>query len=144
MPKPRFFYRSLTPRLDALVRAKLWLQVMLALAAGIIVGGLLGPDLGWVSRPQADLIGTWLALPGKLFLALIRMVIIPLAASSIVLGIAGSGGGEALRSVGNAAAGAFGPRGVRAARRDGGVRRPDAHQRRPRGRWLLPLRPLPL
>ncbi len=100
MPKPRFFYRSLTPRLDALVRAKLWLQVMLALAAGIIVGGLLGPDLGWVSRPQADLIGTWLALPGKLFLALIRMVIIPLAASSIVLGIAGSGGGEALRSVG--------------------------------------------
>lgn len=39
-------------------------------------------------------------MPGKLFLALIGMVIIPLAASSIVLGLAGSGGGDAMRYVG--------------------------------------------
>lgn len=100
MPRFRFFYRSLTPRLDGLVRARLWLQVIVALAAGIGVGVLLGPDLGWVGRSQAELVGNWIALPGKLFLALIRMVIIPLAAGSIVLGIAGSGGGEALRKVG--------------------------------------------
>ena len=61
---------------------------------------LLGPDLDLVARGNAELIGNWLALPGQLFLALIGMVIIPLAASSIVLGIAGTGGGETLRAVG--------------------------------------------
>ena len=99
MPAPRFTYRRLNRRLDVLVRDRLWLQVILALVAGISFGLLLGPDLALIPRTRADLIGDWLALPGKLFLALIRMVIIPLAASSIVLGIAGSGGGEALRAV---------------------------------------------
>ena len=99
MPAPRFTYRRLNRRLDVLVRDRLWLQVILALMAGISFGLLLGPDLALIPRTRADLIGDWLALPGKLFLALIRMVIIPLAASSIVLGIAGSGGGEALRAV---------------------------------------------
>ncbi|MEE2922082.1 MAG: dicarboxylate/amino acid:cation symporter [Pseudomonadota bacterium] len=99
MPAPRFTYRRLNRRLDVLVRDRLWLQVILALLAGISFGLLLGPDLALIPRTRADLIGDWLALPGKLFLALIRMVIIPLAASSIVLGIAGSGGGEALRAV---------------------------------------------
>ena len=100
MATPRFFYNRLTKRLDVLVKGRLWLQVLIALFAGAGVGFLLGPDLAWVSRSDALLVGDWLALPGKLFLALIGMVIIPLAASSIVLGIAGSGGGEAMRYVG--------------------------------------------
>ena len=98
--KPRFTYNRLSRRLDVLVKGRLWLQVIIALVAGVSVGLLLGPDLGLIPRNHADLIGQWLALPGKLFLALIRMVIIPLAASSIILGIAGTGGGEALRTVG--------------------------------------------
>lgn len=98
--KPRFTYNRLNRRLDVLVKGKLWLQVILALFAGISVGLLLGPDLDFIPRDQAALIGDWLGLPGNLFLALVRMVIIPLAASSIVLGIAGTGGGEALRTVG--------------------------------------------
>ncbi|MEZ6012905.1 MAG: dicarboxylate/amino acid:cation symporter [Hyphomonas sp.] len=98
--KPRFTYNRLNKRLDVLVTGRLWLQVILALAAGIAAGLALGPDLDLVSRTTAELIGDWLALPGKLFLALVRMVIVPLAASSIVLGIAGTGGGEALKTVG--------------------------------------------
>lgn len=100
MKAPRFTYNRLNRRLDVLVKGKLWLQVILALVLGVSAGLLLGPDLDLIPRARADLIGDWLALPGKLFLALIRMVIIPLAASSIILGIAGSGGGEALRVVG--------------------------------------------
>lgn len=98
--KPRFTYNRLNRRLDVLVTGRLWLQVILALAAGVAAGLALGPDLDLVSRTTAELIGDWLALPGKLFLALVRMVIVPLAASSIVLGIAGTGGGEALKTVG--------------------------------------------
>lgn len=100
MKAPRFTYNRLNRRLDGLVKGKLWLQVIIALVLGMGAGALLGPDLALIPRAQADLIGDWLALPGKLFLALIRMVIIPLAASSIILGIAGTGGGEVLRAVG--------------------------------------------
>ena len=100
MKAPRFTYNRLNRRLDGLVKGKLWLQVIIALVLGMGAGALLGPDLALIPRSQADLIGDWLALPGKLFLALIRMVIIPLAASSIILGIAGTGGGDVLRAVG--------------------------------------------
>ncbi|WP_084398209.1 dicarboxylate/amino acid:cation symporter [Henriciella aquimarina] len=100
MATTQYFYSRLTRRLDVLVRGRLWLQVLIALVTGAGLGVLLGPDLGWMSRAHAETAGNWLALPGKLFLALIGMVIIPLAASSIVLGIAGSGGGEAMQYVG--------------------------------------------
>lgn len=100
MSQPRYVHTQLARRLDLLVRGKLWLQVLIGLFAGAAIGFLFGPDLELVTRSHADLIGKWLALPGQLFLALIRMVIIPLAASSIILGIAGTGGGEALKVVG--------------------------------------------
>ncbi len=98
--RPRFIYNRMNRRLDVLVKGRLWLQVIIALVLGIGAGALLGPDLSLVSRSDADIAGDWLALPGNLFLALIRMVIIPLAASSIILGIAGAGGGDALKAVG--------------------------------------------
>lgn len=100
MPRPVFFYSRLNQSLGALVRRRLWLQVLAALIAGAVTGLLLGPDLDLVSRNLAAIIGRWLALPGRLFLALIQMIIIPLVASSIVLGLSGAGGGSALRRVG--------------------------------------------
>jgi len=100
MDEPRYLHTRLAHRLDLLVRGRLWLQVLIGIALGGAVGMLLGPDLELISRSTAELTGNWLALPGQLFLAVIRMVIIPLAASSIVLGIAGTGGGDTLRSVG--------------------------------------------
>lgn len=100
MPTFPFTHNRLTRRLDVLVKGRLWLQVLIALALGIGAGLMLGPDLGLVTPETAETVGDWLALPGKLFLALIRMVIIPLAVSSIILGMAGGGGGETLKLVG--------------------------------------------
>lgn len=100
MIQPVYVHESLSRRLGLLIRTRLWLQVLIAIGLGTALGVLLGPDLGLVGRRAADLLGSWLALPGQLFLGLIGMVIIPLAASSIVLGIAGTGGGAALKSVG--------------------------------------------
>ena len=100
MAIPQFIHTKLNARLEALTRGKLWLQVLLALVFGALVGALLGPDLHLTSRAFAAAAGNWLALPGTLFLAVIAMVVIPLASSSIVLGIVGAGGGDALRSIG--------------------------------------------
>ncbi len=99
MARPRVPFNRLSRRLDALVRSQLWAQVLVALAAGVGVGVALGPDLDIVTRSTSDLAGDWLALPGRIFLGLIGMVIAPLAASSIILGIAGSGGGMLLKQV---------------------------------------------
>lgn len=92
--------QSQAKRLDALIRAKLWLQVIIGLVMGIIVGGLLGPDLEWVSPETAVLLGNWMALPGKLFLGLIGMVVSILVLASIILGLSKSSSGEQLKSVG--------------------------------------------
>ena len=100
MPRQRFLHNRLSRRLDVLIRGRLWLQVIVALVLGVSTGLLIGPDLNVVDRDVAELIGRWFALPGRLFIAAIRMVIIPLAASSIVLGVTGAGGGETLKSIG--------------------------------------------
>ncbi|MAW79140.1 MAG: dicarboxylate/amino acid:cation symporter [Parvularcula sp.] len=100
MPRSRFKYNRLNRSLDVLVRGRLWLQVLIAIALGVGVGALFGPDLALVARPVAETVGDWLALPGRLFLALIRMVIIPLVVSSIVMGIAAAGAGANLQRIG--------------------------------------------
>jgi Na+/H+-dicarboxylate symporter len=100
MPISTYIYNRMVRRVDALVRAKLWAQVLVGLVLGVFVGLLLGPEMGLVSRRAATLIGAWLSLPGQLFLGLVGMIIIPLLATSIMLGIAGAGGGESLRSLG--------------------------------------------
>lgn len=100
MPVSDYFYKRMARRIDALVRARLWAQVLVGLILGVAIGLLLGPDLDLVDRRTATLLGAWLALPGQLFLGLVGMVIIPLLATSIMLGIAGAGGGASLRSLG--------------------------------------------
>lgn len=100
MPVSAFIYKRMSRRIEALVHAKLWAQVLVGLFLGVIVGLLLGPDLDLVDRRTAALLGAWLSLPGQLFLGLVGMVIIPLLATSIMLGLAGAGGGASLRSLG--------------------------------------------
>lgn len=100
MPQSTFLYNRLNRRIAGLVRGKLWLQVLIAMALGGIVGVLLGPDLGFVSRATAEIIGQWVALPGRVFLALIQMIIVALVASSIILGLSAAGAGTDLRRVG--------------------------------------------
>jgi Na+/H+-dicarboxylate symporter len=70
------------------------------MALGIGAGIALGPEAGLVSASTARTLGAWLALPGKLFLGLIAIVLIPLVFSSIVGGLAGAPSNEVMRKVG--------------------------------------------
>lgn len=82
------------------VRSRLWAQVIIAMVLGLCAGFLLGPGGGLVPAATAKTLGAWLALPGKLFLALIAIVLVPLVFSSIVGGLAGAPSNEAMRKVG--------------------------------------------
>ena len=70
----------------------LWIKILAGMLAGIVVGLALSPQgLGIWDTQWALQAGEWLALPGVLFLGLIKMVIVPLIICSIILGIAESG-----------------------------------------------------
>ena len=71
----------------------LWIKIVLAMFSGISLGLIFSPSVtGILSEEIAFDLGKWIALPGGLFLNLIKMVVIPLVGSSIALGIASSGG----------------------------------------------------
>ncbi len=91
---------DLHTQLAGFVRARLWLQVLLAMFLGIAAGIAMGPGAGWVAPATAYTVTNWLALPGHIFLALIQMIVIPLVVASIVLGMAAGGGVEQLRRTG--------------------------------------------
>ena len=74
--------KYLSDRLQDLVRRRLWLKVLIGMALGIGTGILLGPSLDWVRPTLAAKIGGWLALPGQVFLAMIQMIVVPLAPRS--------------------------------------------------------------
>lgn len=81
---------GLAQKLERHVRGKLWLQVVIGLVLGLGIGIVLGPDLGLVEKATAVRIAQWLALPGEIFLRLIKMVLIPLVFFSIIRGLGGS------------------------------------------------------
>ena len=87
-------------KLRVWITSRLWAQVIAGMVLGFGLGLLLSESAGLVAPDTAEVIGIWLALPGRIFLALIAMVLIPLIFSSIVGGLAGAGSGEELRSVG--------------------------------------------
>jgi len=92
---------SLAAELRVLVVTRLWVQILVGLALGMGVGFALSTGGGGLlSEQNAELAGSWLALPGKLFLTLIQMMIIPLVVSSVVLGVAEGGAGGRLRGIG--------------------------------------------
>lgn len=86
--------------LNLLIHGKLWLKVLVGMVLGITTGILLGPTLGWVDPNKAAVLGDWLAFPGKLFLALIQMIVIPLIFASIIRGIAATENLQQLRKMG--------------------------------------------
>lgn len=93
--------RHLRGKLQSWIRNRLWAQVLIALALGGVTGALIGPDFELVDAETAELAGRWLALPGGLFLNLIQMVLMPLVAASIVLGLAaGASDPDKLRRLG--------------------------------------------
>lgn len=87
-------------KLRVWITSRLWAQVMVGMLAGFGTGLALSEGAGLIDRPTAEILGLWLALPGRLFLALIAMVLVPLIFSSIVGGLAGAESGAELRAVG--------------------------------------------
>jgi Na+/H+-dicarboxylate symporter len=90
----------LSDQLQSLVRGRLWLQVLVGMVLGICVGILMGPSVGWFKPSTAITVSDWLAFPGKLFLALIQMIVIPLVFASIIRGLAATEDLEQLRRMG--------------------------------------------
>lgn len=58
--------------------------MMVGMIVGITVDILIGTSINWVESTTAATVGDWLAFPGKLFLALMQMIITPLLLSSII------------------------------------------------------------
>ncbi|MCP4694703.1 MAG: dicarboxylate/amino acid:cation symporter [Desulfobacterales bacterium] len=78
----------------------LWFKILVAMVFGIAMGLLFSPSVtGILSEDVAFDLGKWIALPGGLFLALIKMVVIPLVGASIALGIASSSGESFLKKM---------------------------------------------
>lgn len=92
--------KTLAVHVQKLVETRLWLKIILGMVLGAATGIALGPSTGWVSPGLAETIGSWLALPGRLFLLLIQMVVVPLVLSSVIRGIAASGDVRQLRTTG--------------------------------------------
>ncbi|WP_371156448.1 dicarboxylate/amino acid:cation symporter [Jannaschia sp. 2305UL9-9] len=87
----------------ALIRTRLWAQILVAMILGVATGLALSPSGGTsvaLSPAGAEAVGTWLRLPGVLFLNLIQMVVIPLITTSIILGITSAGDPDFLRRAG--------------------------------------------
>jgi Na+/H+-dicarboxylate symporter len=86
--------------LQAIVAQRLWLQVLIGMALGMAAGIAMGPAAGLVAPDTADLIGGWLALPGRLFLSAIQFVVVPLVVASVIRGIAAGEGSQSLGRLG--------------------------------------------
>ncbi len=99
--------KQLSDHLYKLVQSHLWLKVVIAMVAGMATGMVLGPSLGWVNPDTGAVIGSWLAFPGHLFLAVIQMIVIPLVFASIIRGLAAGENLEQLRRMGLLVVGYF-------------------------------------
>ncbi|RXA16301.1 dicarboxylate/amino acid:cation symporter [Methanosarcina sp. MSH10X1] len=82
--------KSLSRILRDLLEKKLWLKILIAMGLGMLFGLFLGPFGGYVDPVSAEIIGEWIALPGYIFLGLLKMIVVPLVFASIILGVASS------------------------------------------------------
>ncbi|MDZ7670340.1 MAG: dicarboxylate/amino acid:cation symporter [Gammaproteobacteria bacterium] len=80
---------SLHVYLTRLVEGKLWLQVLIGLTLGLLTGVAIGPDAGLLQPETGQVVGNWLAFPGRLFLVTIQMIVMPLVFASIIRALAG-------------------------------------------------------
>jgi len=92
--------KHLSHTLQDLIATQLWAKVILGMLMGFTTGIILSPDYGLVSEATATAIGSWLVLPGNIFLTIIQMIVIPLVLASVIRGIAASGSTEQLKHTG--------------------------------------------
>lgn len=80
---------------------QLWFQVVLGMFFGVLFGLILSPSaFAMVHKDIALSIAPWVALAGNIFLAMIKMVVIPLVMSSIILGITSADDTATLKKLG--------------------------------------------
>jgi len=84
----------------ALLRERLWLQVLIGMAFGVGTGLVIAPSAGWLSAGTSNVLSSWLALPGQAFLASIKFVVVPLVLASVIRGIAGGENPELVGKLG--------------------------------------------
>jgi Na+/H+-dicarboxylate symporter len=90
---------TLAKYLHRLTEARLWTKVIIGLVLGIGAGIALHPEAQLFAQETSTTIGNWLALPGKLFLKLVQMIMIPLILTSIITGMVSNTNGQ-LKSMG--------------------------------------------
>jgi Na+/H+-dicarboxylate symporter len=92
--------KNLSNQLRDLLEKKLWLKILIAMGLGVLMGLFLGPFGGYVDPVYAEIIGEWIALPGYIFLGLLKMIVVPLVFASIILGVASSQSMSTLKKTG--------------------------------------------
>jgi len=97
---PESQLHKLNEHLKALIKGRLWLQILIGMVLGIGAGILLSPSVGLVGKSNASIIASWLALPGYVFLAIIQMVVVPLVFASVLRGITSGGSIKKLKKSG--------------------------------------------
>ncbi len=82
------------------ITSRLWAQVIAGMVLGFALGLFMSQNSDLLAPGSMEIIGLWLALPAKIFMALIAMVLVPLIFCSIVAGLMSAASGTELRSVG--------------------------------------------
>lgn len=79
----------------------LWVKILLGMVLGIGLGSLLSPTgYALVAQDTALSLGEWIALPGVIFLSLLKLIVVPLIITSIILGVIDSGSLAFLKKMG--------------------------------------------
>jgi Na+/H+-dicarboxylate symporter len=81
---------SYSKHLQSFIERRLWLKVILAIFLGFGIGLLLSPDFNYIPESNSKIIGSWLGLPGTLFMKLVQMIMVPLIIASIIRGLVSS------------------------------------------------------
>lgn len=97
MPAP---IKDLYSYIQQLVQGKLWLKVLIGMAAGIALGAYFANNPSWIGPKSLDALISWIAFPGNIFIRVVQMIMIPLMFSSVVQGIAGGNNVEYLKKSG--------------------------------------------
>jgi len=81
--------------------SKLWIKILIGMILGLGLGAALSPSgLALIEEPKAIELARWIALPGIIFLGMLKMVVIPLIICSVVLGITACGDMNFLKKMG--------------------------------------------
>ena len=99
-PRNNNSLKNLSHNLHSLLEKKLWLKILIGMGLGALTGLFLRHFGGYVGPSFAGIIGEWVALPGYIFLGLLKMIVIPLILASIILGVASSQSMSELKKTG--------------------------------------------